>query len=1010
MKFNNPIIYLFFLVLIISLSGCGTIPSDMLDVTALASRSETMSDAEILQIQNKPLPEQTGLAYDLALMRRAMAARFRGDLATLRTTSQLANEHATDPNFSVQIMVLLASSERANGNWRAAEKTLADTEKRLQRLNKKTGKKIYETDAGLSFLTEALHASIWTNNTQYTNRLIKRYAKPAISDLSQPLEKRIYIQMYLDDASLIKRSQAGEPLQAYYDRLENIERYRSIIAKQLDPEASQTIAIRRKILDFQLHAGQDAITAGEPSLAFQRLEAIENSKSSSLFEHSLHADDLKNKIFWFIGDYQQGLEQLSDSWSRLPPGIRRLPVIRTAYSLQQTLHLAALGHWEQAARELQNVDPAAPAIQARHLRIGLGALIESVLGSQATEFERFRELWQQYANKTQGLDATITYMAAATIIFHRRYLTSNSRNDLRFAIRSGRQLAKNYRLLHASGYGAATSLPQSILGMAKEAYVLSVDAGLRKKIASKNNLVDAFQLLQMSEIDRNIAATLARLRNVPGLSDSRLRQLQDAKRKHRAAEWRLATSYQIQDIRKQELRRLENRVARARNELNQLIGSSSRSGYKALAIEGEIAPLSGVQVMAKLSRREALVGVAPMEQSSIVLVVTSEGIYHQIIPLGRAAIDNYVNSIRASLERADSFNFTSASQLYNAIFGWSGQYLNGVDSIVVAASGSLAGLPFGLFISDHSPNTVGADFAKVPWLIKRFAVAQAPSLFAWAATAKTRARSRGTGLAAWADPDFSGLGQSEAALSRAAASDERGIRLLEPDTENNGLLSKLLNKPIPKAALDLNSLSKLRRLHGTRREVDSISSLLGDSVKKDLLFGMAATRSSVLRHSESGALGERNIVVFATHGLAPADVVGLYQPSLVFAKEGASPQQQLLKLEDVLGLRLNADWVILSACNTGSADKQGGDPLSGLARGFLFAGARGMLITHWNVSDNSAAHITSASIARFAQQKGMSRSKALQRTAIDMIEGNAGGGKWTHPYHWAAYTFVGAND
>ena len=175
----------------------------------------------------------------------------------------------------------------------------------------------------------------------------------------------------------------------------------------------------------------------------------------------------------------------------------------------------------------------------------------------------------------------------------------------------------------------------------------------------------------------------------------------------------------------------------------------------------------------------------------------------------------------------------------------------------------------------------------------------------------------------------------------------------------------------------------------------------------DVLVGLAATRRSVVQRSASGDLARRNVVLFATHGLVPFEAPGVDQPSLAMAHDPSDSAGSLLTLEDVMSLRLNADWVILSACNTASADRAGGDPLSGLSRGFFFAGARAMLVTHWEVESESAAVITTKTVEAYAASSTLSRAQALQRTSIALIDANGTPPLWSHPAYWAPYALVG---
>src|SRR3546814_8473641 len=95
--------------------------------------------------------------------------------------------------------------------------------------------------------------------------------------------------------------------------------------------------------------------------------------------------------------------------------------------------------------------------------------------------------------------------------------------------------------------------------------------------------------------------------------------------------------------------------------------------------------------------------------------------------------------------------------------------------------------------------------------------------------------------------------------------------------------------------------------------------------------------------------------MFAPHGLVPGDLNGLAEPALALsapAVTGASGDG-LLTMSEILGLRLNADWIVLSACNTASGDGASAEAVSGLGRAFFYAGTRAVLVTNWPVETTS---------------------------------------------------------
>ena len=166
------------------------------------------------------------------------------------------------------------------------------------------------------------------------------------------------------------------------------------------------------------------------------------------------------------------------------------------------------------------------------------------------------------------------------------------------------------------------------------------------------------------------------------------------------------------------------------------------------------------------------------------------------------------------------------------------------------------------------------------------------------------------------------------------------------------------------------------------------------------------TRQNVLNANKSGAMQRKKILVFATHGLMSGDLPGLSQPALAMSangEESRNPLAPLLTLEDVLGLKLNSDWVVLSACNTAAGDGKAEEALSGLARGFFYAGSRALLVTHWAVESDSAKELTTRTFAHFSTQSESPKAESL-RQAILQVKSDS---RYSHPVFWAPYVLVG---
>ena len=150
--------------------------------------------------------------------------------------------------------------------------------------------------------------------------------------------------------------------------------------------------------------------------------------------------------------------------------------------------------------------------------------------------------------------------------------------------------------------------------------------------------------------------------------------------------------------------------------------------------------------------------------------------------------------------------------------------------------------------------------------------------------------------------------------------------------------------------------------------------------------------------------------------MVPGELNGLTQPALALsAPEVAGVEGDgLLTMGEILGLRLDADWVVLSACNTAAADGAGAEAVSGLGRAFFYAGARSLLVSNWPVETTSAKTLTTDIFRRQADDPSLSRAEALRQAMVALIDGPGfvdGEGQtvfsYAHPIFWAPFTLVG---
>ena len=177
--------------------------------------------------------------------------------------------------------------------------------------------------------------------------------------------------------------------------------------------------------------------------------------------------------------------------------------------------------------------------------------------------------------------------------------------------------------------------------------------------------------------------------------------------------------------------------------------------------------------------------------------------------------------------------------------------------------------------------------------------------------------------------------------------------------------------------------------------------------ESELWLGDRATERNIKEMSEQGRLANYGIVHFATHGLVSGELQGLAEPALVLTPpaEASETDDGLLTASEVAQLKLNADWVVLSACNTAAAGAQGAEALSGLARAFFYAGARALLVSHWKVNSDAAVRLTTKAFAELEANPKIGRAEALRRSMIDVI--THGTDDEVHPAFWAPFSVVG---
>jgi CHAT domain-containing protein/tetratricopeptide (TPR) repeat protein len=345
-----------------------------------------------------------------------------------------------------------------------------------------------------------------------------------------------------------------------------------------------------------------------------------------------------------------------------------------------------------------------------------------------------------------------------------------------------------------------------------------------------------------------------------------------------------------------------------------------------------------------------------------------------------------------------------AAELYTDAIGPVSDMAKG-KSLVVVPSRKLSGLPFHLLVK--TAPAAGPDrFRDAAWLAREHAITVVPSVGSLGAGEKARdggEKSRSTYLG-FADPLLTGSrGEDRRAFSRQSCDSDLDTATFELAAGDPLSTSALMRS----GAADVEAVRSLQPLPETTDEVCAVARSLGAG-EGALRLGASATEAEVKRLSQTAELSRAAILHFATHGLVSGDLQGLAEPAIVLTPPQApGPQDDgLLTASEVTTLKLDADWVILSACNT-AAGESGGESLSGLARAFFYAGARSLMVSHWPVNSDAAVSLVTGAIDAMATDPGIDRAEALRRAMLAEIDK---GGSHADPANWAPFITVGSAD
>jgi CHAT domain-containing protein/tetratricopeptide (TPR) repeat protein len=443
-------------------------------------------------------------------------------------------------------------------------------------------------------------------------------------------------------------------------------------------------------------------------------------------------------------------------------------------------------------------------------------------------------------------------------------------------------------------------------------------------------------------------------------------------------------------------------------------------------------PIGAADLRAALRDNEALLSFYFGDDASFVWAMTKSGpVAFKALSITAGELAARVGKLREALEpeaqtvdQIPPFDLALAYGLYAAVLQPVADVWGPARNILVTTNGALGFLPLGLLpvkptAQPASDATLFAEYRSVPWLAREHAVTMLPSVSALKALRTTgTVDNQRQKLIGFGDPYFNERQAADAAKPAPLkqpparlASGTNDPAAAEPVAlEQRGVLLQRRSAQLP-GSLAV-SLASLPRLPDTADELRAIAAALGVDPAKTLKLGKDANERVVKTTKLTGY----RIVAFATHGLMADDIEGLEEPALALTapKVAGIDGDGLLTMEEILALKLNADWVLLSACNTSAGAGEGAEAISGLGRAFFYAGARALLVTNWSVQSQSARDLIADIFRRQAADAKLARAEALRQATMNLLDGPGfvdETGKtafsYAHPLFWAPYTVVG---
>jgi len=353
------------------------------------------------------------------------------------------------------------------------------------------------------------------------------------------------------------------------------------------------------------------------------------------------------------------------------------------------------------------------------------------------------------------------------------------------------------------------------------------------------------------------------------------------------------------------------------------------------------------------------------------------------------------------------FDARIAHDLYKRLFGPVEDLIEG-KSLLIVPSGILTQLPFEVLLTEKPDESLPRfeSYRTAAWFGQKHPITVLPAVTALKAAPISKAAKAYIGFG---NPLLTGAdGKDRSAWAKQSCAGATNLVRTSSLPANPAVLLR-------EGGVNVEALRRQTPLPETADELCAAARTMGIAEKeldRAVYLGERATVSQIKALSKTGDLSRAHVVHFATHGLI-AGQTALFaktraEPALLFTPPAANKVSDddngLLTASEAAQLKLDADWVVLSACNTAAGSNDGAEALSGLARAFFYAGARSLLVSHWEVDSEAAVAIATGAVSAMQTDPAVNRAGAVQRATAALM---SRGGANAHPSVWAPFALVG---